>query len=87
MKNWFERIATSIALVGGYALMAAIYLVVLTLLGYGIIELVTRTIYEPSLLLYVADFLVSALSLFVITRRGLRIGLKELWRQLTRNNM
>ncbi len=85
MKTWFERIVTSLILVGGYALMVAIYAVALLLLGYASIELVSRTLYEPSVLLYVGDAVAVGLILFFLTRKSLWTSLKELGKQISKN--
>lgn len=85
MKKCMERILLLVSLVGGFGLVAIFWCGLFLSLGYLSIQLVFKTLEDPSLLVVTADIMLFLLFLFILTRRKTRAGFKEFWNQLMRN--
>jgi hypothetical protein len=78
-------------------LMAAIYIPILLIFGFGILlaalcalaygglELVLMTVNESSLALIILDIAVVGLVFWFVTRKFFWSGLREIWKQIFRN--
>lgn len=85
MNKLLDFFRISFALIAGFAVsVAALYLFVI-LLGFVFIELIFRTIENPTFWMFAADALCFALLIFVITRKAVRSSFVGIWKQILRN--
>jgi hypothetical protein len=85
MKNLIERILICLGMVGGYAMLTAVFFVAAFLVLYLAIPLVVLTIESPSIWLVSLEVVALVGLLFVLSRKKVRRGFKEFWEQILRN--
>lgn len=89
MKKWLGHIFITLALIGGYSLVALAFFAAFVLCGYLLGVLVVDIAADPSLpKVLTAVALVGAITIgtfIVITRKKFKEGTRELWRQIFKN--
>ena len=85
MKAWIERLLIFLGLIVGNAVVVIIFLLGFLLMGSIASFLSFQTIDHSSPLVVGADVAVILLIAFILTRRKIREGLRELWKQILRN--
>lgn len=85
MKKLIEKILIPISMIGGYGLMGLLFCVVAIALAYILAELISITLIEPSPLIVLANIITVAAIIFLFTRKKVRAGFSEAWKQISRN--
>jgi hypothetical protein len=85
MNRWIDRIVVSASLIGGYAVVAFVYLAALSIVGFILTELTIYTIENPSLWIVTVDLALFFATVYLLTRKKLRDGLITVWKQLSRS--
>ena len=72
-------------MIGGYGIMGVLFCVAAIALAYLLAELIASTIIEPTPLIILADIATVAAIVFLFTRKKVRAGFSEVWKQISRN--